>query len=215
MGIINGLTAWALIVLALCTASGPLRQLAQARRSRARLRATAESTWTRLVLSLAWLIIGVNRLFNGQPLWLGLILLVVATAGMATVAVPGILSRRRAGVTWWRFWVPVVPPESDADSINPADAFTSRPTIVLDEWALDLIVRIESATFGTTRFSPGYNEEEVDDFLDKIVAVLGTAGQPDQGELAGVRFSTTWLRPGYVQEDVSALLREVAQAAPV
>jgi DivIVA domain-containing protein len=82
----------------------------------------------------------------------------------------------------------------------------------MDARYLDLIERIKNATFGTTRFSAGYDEEEVDAFLDKVVAVLGEAGRPDHGELSNAQFRTVRLRPGYAREDVDRLLREISQA---
>jgi DivIVA domain-containing protein len=78
---------------------------------------------------------------------------------------------------------------------------------------LDLIERIKNAQFRTTRWSPGYDEEEVDNFLDRVVATLRVSELPDQDELRNVQFATTRLRPGYVMQDVDGLLREIAEAA--
>lgn len=86
---------------------------------------------------------------------------------------------------------------------------------MLDATTVDLIKRIKTATFGTTRLSTGYDEEEVDNFLDQLVAVLSEAGLPGQSELRNARFATTWLRPGYVRQDVDRLLQEIAQATLV
>jgi DivIVA domain-containing protein len=86
------------------------------------------------------------------------------------------------------------------------------PAIELDATTADLIERIKKATFGTTRFSAGYDEEEVVAFLDKVVAVLGQAGRPDHGGLSNAQFTTVRLRPGYAKQDVDRLLREVSQA---
>jgi hypothetical protein len=80
--------------------------------------------------------------------------------GLASLAVPGIVSRRRDGVPWWR-----------------------------------------------------YDEEEVDVFLDKVIAVLSEGGQPAQAELRGAHFTTTRLRPGYVRQDVDGFLHEIARAS--
>ena len=76
-----------------------------------------------------------------------------------------------------------------------------------------LIERIQNARFRTTRLGSGYDEEEVDDFLDKLVAMLSGGGRLDAAELSIVRFTTTRLRPGYVKQDVDAFLREIALAA--
>jgi DivIVA domain-containing protein len=86
------------------------------------------------------------------------------------------------------------------------------PAIAPDAKTAGLIERIKTVRFSTTRFSPGYDEEEVDVFLDKLVTALGQDGQVDRPELHDVRFSTTRMRPGYVIADVDAFLEEVAQA---
>ena len=76
----------------------------------------------------------------------------------------------------------------------------------------DLIERIQNAKFRTTRLSPGYDEEEVDNFLDWVVAILRESGLPDPEELRTVQFTTRRLRPGYVMQDVDSLLQEIAEA---
>jgi DivIVA domain-containing protein len=76
-----------------------------------------------------------------------------------------------------------------------------------------LIERIQNARFRTTRLGSGYDEEEVDTYLDKLVALLSGGGRLDAVELSFVRFSTTRLRPGYVKQDVDTFLGEIAQLA--
>jgi len=71
-----------------------------------------------------------------------------------------------------------------------------------------MIERIEKSQFSATRLKPGYDEEEVDKFLDSLVAALRRGELP---EVRGARFSATRLRPGYVEQDVDALLDEVAR----
>ena len=71
--------------------------------------------------------------------------------------------------------------------------------------------RIRKAEFGTIRFSPGYNEREVDNFLDRVVGILREGALPDPNELRAVQFTTSRLRPGYVQHDVDRLLEEIAE----
>ena len=85
----------------------------------------------------------------------------------------------------------------------------------LDATTVDLIARIKNATFGTTRFSTGYDEEEVDNVLDRLVAVLSEGGRPGPAELGSAQFTTTRLRPGYVRRDVACLLQEISQATLV
>jgi DivIVA domain-containing protein len=83
---------------------------------------------------------------------------------------------------------------------------------VTDAGFQDLIQRIQSARFRTTRLSPGYDEEEVD-LLDRIVAILRESGRPDPEELRNVQFTTRRLRPGYDMKDVDGLLHEIAEDA--
>jgi DivIVA domain-containing protein len=82
----------------------------------------------------------------------------------------------------------------------------------MDASYADLIERIKNAQFRTTRWSPGYDEEEVDTFLDRLAAILRESRRPDLEELRTVQFATTRLRPGYVMEEVDVFLREIAQA---
>jgi DivIVA domain-containing protein len=75
-----------------------------------------------------------------------------------------------------------------------------------------LAERIRTAEFHSIRFSPGYNEREVDDFLDRIVGLLREGARPNPDELRTVQFSPSRLRPGYVQQDVDRLLQEIEEA---
>jgi DivIVA domain-containing protein len=86
---------------------------------------------------------------------------------------------------------------------------------VVDARYLDLIERVKNAEFRTTRLSPGYDEEEVDNFLDRVVAILRESELPDPEELRTVQFAMMRLRPGYVRQDVDGLLQEIAEAAAV
>lgn len=58
----------------------------------------------------------------------------------------------------------------------------------------------------------GYNEDEVDAFLDRIVATLrGTTDTPlTPGDVREARFSTVMLRPGYAIGEVDEFLAEMA-----
>jgi DivIVA domain-containing protein len=76
-----------------------------------------------------------------------------------------------------------------------------------------MISRIENARFSTTRFGPGYDEEEVDKFLDVLVRALSDEGTLDPAMVREAKFSVTRLRPGYNQEDVDALLDDVERYA--
>lgn len=76
----------------------------------------------------------------------------------------------------------------------------------------ELVDRIRNSRFSTTRRG-GYDEEEVDQFLDRIMRnlILGQRGTMQQ--LAGeARFTTAKLRPAYVTADVDDLLGSVERA---
>jgi DivIVA domain-containing protein len=84
---------------------------------------------------------------------------------------------------------------------------------VTDARYRDLIQRIQNAEFRTTRLSPGYDEKEVDNLLDRLVSILRESGLPDPEELRDVQFTTRRLRPGYDMKDVDGLLHEIGEAA--
>jgi DivIVA domain-containing protein len=75
-----------------------------------------------------------------------------------------------------------------------------------------LVDRIRSARFGTTRRG-GYDEEEVDEFLDRIMDNLIRGERGTVQRLAGeARFTKARLRPCYVMADVDSLLVSVEDA---
>ncbi|MEU8378537.1 DivIVA domain-containing protein [Streptosporangium sp. NPDC048865] len=76
----------------------------------------------------------------------------------------------------------------------------------------DHAARVERVAFRPGRLGMGYNEDEVDDFLDRIVATLrGTTDTPlTPGDVRGARFATVMLRPGYAIGDVDEFLDELA-----
>ncbi|MEV4375896.1 DivIVA domain-containing protein [Streptosporangium sp. NPDC049644] len=73
-------------------------------------------------------------------------------------------------------------------------------------------VRVERAAFRPGRLGMGYNEDQVDIFLDRIVATLrGTTDQPlTPDEVRGARFATVLLRPGYAVGEVDEFLADLA-----
>jgi DivIVA domain-containing protein len=76
----------------------------------------------------------------------------------------------------------------------------------------ELVERIRSSRFGTTRRG-GYDEEEVDAFLDRIMDSLIRGERGTLWQLAGAaRFTTVKLRPGYLVTDVDSLLASVEHA---
>lgn len=224
MGISHDVMGWALIILAAVNAARAPRKLATARRSGARSSAILAGVWSELCFTLIFLAEGVLFLRNAHPAWSFWILVALGTSGLMAQAVPGIVSRRKAGAPWWRFGVRVIPPPSAAGftglsedshlNASPADTLEPRSAIVLDASTLDLIEKITNARFSTVRLSRGYDEEDVDIFLDKLTAALSEGGQLNQAELLNARFTTTRLRPGYVMQDVDSLVHEIARAAP-
>ncbi|MGH3295243.1 MAG: DivIVA domain-containing protein [Trebonia sp.] len=67
------------------------------------------------------------------------------------------------------------------------------------------IARIRDAKFRTTRWD-GYDSDEVDDFLDAMVAQLSRGESVAAGAPA---FTRIRLRPGYRSAEVDALLQEL------
>jgi DivIVA domain-containing protein len=76
----------------------------------------------------------------------------------------------------------------------------------------ELVDRIRHSRFGTTRRG-GYEEEEVDQFLDQIMRDLIRGERGTMQHLAGeALFTTVRLRPAYVMADVDDLLGSVEHA---
>jgi DivIVA domain-containing protein len=169
--------------------------------------------WSGLYLSLVLLADGIFLLRPAHDTWLHWFLGAFGIGGLVSLAVSGIVSRSRAGVSWWRFWHIIPnPPAAGCTGLGDDSHLVPGVADTLDARTLGLIERIKHVTFSTTRLSSGYDEEEVDIFLDKIVAVLSEDGQLDQAELRDTRFTATRLRPGYVVQDVDSFLHEIAEA---
>lgn len=94
-------------------------------------------------------------------------------------------------------------PEVPGDQPGPAG---SSPAAALME-------RISRAKFGMTRRAPGYDAEDVDTFLDEVMATLGRGEPLRPAEVRGTQFRTTRMRPGYVQQDVDNLLGQIERYA--
>ncbi|MEU4540780.1 DivIVA domain-containing protein [Streptosporangium sp. NPDC023825] len=76
----------------------------------------------------------------------------------------------------------------------------------------DRAARVERVAFRPGRLGMGYNEDEVDAFLDRIVATLrGTTDTPlTPSDVREARFATVMLRPGYAIAEVDEFLDELA-----
>jgi DivIVA domain-containing protein len=81
-----------------------------------------------------------------------------------------------------------------------------------DEWFETQAVRVERVGFRAGRLGMGYNEDEVDAFLDRIVATLRkTTDQPvTPGDVRTATFSTVLFKPGYAIGEVDEFLAELA-----
>jgi DivIVA domain-containing protein len=188
--------------------------LARPRRSGAR--SEPGGPWAGLLTGSGFLLIGVlyfiyPRFPHGTRLgWIalallgaGLILMVVSSAG--SFRSPGRV--RRLG--------PISTHTLDLSSLEPSspDLPGPGPAVTPDARTAALIERIKNVRFSTVRLVPGYDEQEVDCYLDKLVALLSENGQLDRSELHDIHFSRTRIRPGYAMPDVDTFLAEVAQAA--
>jgi DivIVA domain-containing protein len=199
----DDLAGWVSIFLGALIVTYVTSKLTRARRSGTRLYAPSLwAWWSGCFISAALTVEGALLLRDGgiRPAWIAVF---VVIANIVALLVPGIVFRVKAGLPWTL--------SRSTDTATDGGASTLGPAIELDTGTTELIRRIKAAQFSTTRLSPGYDEEEVDIFLDNLIAVLGEGGRLDQSKLRDVRFATTRLRPGYVIQDVHSFLDEVAR----
>lgn len=95
--------------------------------------------------------------------------------------------------------------------VRPAPA---QPTgeMLREEWFETQAARVERVAFRPGRMGTGYNEDEIDAFLDRIVATLrGTTDFPVTAkEVREARFATVVFRSGYLISDVDTFLAGIA-----
>lgn len=194
---------------------GSLSKLVAARLRRERITAAPPTVWVWLLLSPLYLSLSLALLGHPGPGWLRWPLGMLSLTALAFLVIPGIVSRRKVGLPWWWFWTTAKSSAvGSADPGNPESSPEDDPGPVVVPDAPALIDRIRTVRFNTTILQPGYDEREVDKFLDKLTADLGEFGRLDPAEVRDVTFSTTRLRPGYTEQDVDDFLDEVtAQAA--
>ena len=115
--------------------------------------------------------------------------------------------------------------------VEEVHALLRRAASTLDELAAgrpspELLTgeQVTASRFQDTKFRPGYDQDEVDDFLDGLVRALdaahrrpGPSAPPALGGLTGRsvrehRFLATKFREGYAMEQVDALLERAAAA---
>lgn len=133
------IAGWLCIVWAAGWALASLSQLVAERLRGTRVTAVPAIVWCWLLLSLVYLIGGLNLLGHAGPRWLLWTEVVLSTSGLAFILMPGIVSRRKAGLPWWHLWTAA--PSSAAGS---ADLGSPRPVVVPDVMAL--IERITAAS---------------------------------------------------------------------
>ncbi|WP_327086813.1 DivIVA domain-containing protein [Nonomuraea sp. NBC_01738] len=97
---------------------------------------------------------------------------------------------------------------------SPMRLAMAEPTgeMLREEWFETQAARVERVAFRTGRMGTGYNEDEIDAFLDRVVATLrGTTEFPLTGrEVRDAKFATVLLRPGYLIADVDSFLAGIA-----
>ncbi|HUR04235.1 MAG TPA: DivIVA domain-containing protein [Nonomuraea sp.] len=97
---------------------------------------------------------------------------------------------------------------------SPVRLAMTEPTgeMLREEWFETQAARVERVAFRPGRMGTGYNEDEIDAFLDRIVATLrGTTDYPVTAEnVREAKFSTVLLRPGYLIADVDSFLAGIA-----
>ncbi|MBB5629940.1 DivIVA domain-containing protein [Sphaerisporangium krabiense] len=99
-------------------------------------------------------------------------------------------------------------PGMPAQRVPPPGAAPEGPATWLEAQA----ARVERVLFRAGRLGAGYDEDQVDVFLDRVVATLrGTTDRPLTGDqVRAARFDTVMFRPGYAVVEVDAFLAEVA-----
>jgi DivIVA domain-containing protein len=206
---LHEVAGWLSIACGAVGAGGALYRLTTARQSGAGFRAIPLDVCAWLLTSLGVLTGGIlyvcdSRYPHGSRLaWIPI---AFVTAGMAPLI--------GGGIVWSRRVIRDSSSSAETPGPDPSSANTAGadPAITIDASTADLIERIKNVRFGTTRLAQGYDEEEVDVFLDNLMAVLSGGGRLHGSELREVQFSRTRLRPGYVIADVVAFLDEVTPA---
>ena len=202
---IQELAGLALVVSGATTTGRGLRALMRARRNEARSGAIQVRVWSDLLLGLG--LLGGGVLYLGDPHYpqhitgLRWIPAGFAVAGLVLTVVPWIMSRRARRLD---------ASSAGGPGLSSASMPDPGPAIAPDAKTAGLIERIKTVTFSTTRLSSGYDEEEVDVFLDQLVAALGRTARWTARNCVTSSSARRGCAPGYVIADVDAFMEEVA-----
>ncbi len=157
---IQGVEGLVLIGLGFSIIGLSLPPLIRARRARERLAAIPVGEWSGLLTGLGILLSGiyVRGPRDLRATWAGWIPGTLTIAGLLLPVVPWIASRRKTRRL-----------ESGTAGMPGLDSVPApEPAIGLDAKTTGLIERIKTVTFSTTRLHSGYDEEEVDAFLEEV-----------------------------------------------
>ena len=145
--------------------------------------------WSRLCLNVAVCLVAAGNAAGFHHPWPLLVPGVALTGLYLVLKIREARGRPAAGP---------VPSRRDLTQAQDAEAVASA------DW-------IDEKRFSTTRFRPGYDEQEVDILLDAVRDTFLGAGNPPltAAEVRSSRFTATRLRPGYVKDEVDNFLDEV------
>ncbi len=103
-------------------------------------------------------------------------------------------------------------PRTRAEERARSDTAPAKAAAPGESWLETQAARVERVAFRPGRLGMGYREEEVDAFLDRVVATLrGTAAEPLTAEqVRKATFATVVFRPGYAIHEVDGFLAEMA-----
>ncbi|WP_185949390.1 DivIVA domain-containing protein [Microbispora sp. KK1-11] len=103
-------------------------------------------------------------------------------------------------------------PRTRAEERARSDTALAKTAGSGESWLEAQAARVERVAFRPGRLGMGYREEEVDAFLDRVVATLrGTAAEPLTAEqVRKATFATVVFRPGYAIHEVDGFLAEMA-----
>ncbi|GLX07727.1 DivIVA domain-containing protein [Microbispora sp. NBRC 16548] len=103
-------------------------------------------------------------------------------------------------------------PRTRTEERARSDTAPAKAAAPGESWLETQAARVERVAFRPGRLGMGYREEEVDAFLDRVVATLrGTAAEPLTAEqVRKATFATVVFRPGYAVHEVDGFLAEMA-----